>query len=115
MTLFNKISETLEGIPTIVVYQRETNFANTVGSLLDISNKPTFLPALALIIQQCGSLVERLFFVTSMLPTPPFQRSLFSTVSTSLSGPAKLFSSWKDGIWKVNTFVSATLDDRLQC
>ena len=41
--LQSRISETLDGIPTIMAYRRETDFANAVGSLLDISNKPTFL------------------------------------------------------------------------
>ncbi|KAF9236623.1 P-loop containing nucleoside triphosphate hydrolase protein [Melanogaster broomeanus] len=33
----------LDGIPTIMTYRRETDFANAVGDLLDLSNKPTFL------------------------------------------------------------------------
>ncbi|KAH7890193.1 P-loop containing nucleoside triphosphate hydrolase protein [Phlebopus sp. FC_14] len=41
--LQSRISETLDGIPTIMAYRRETDFANAVGGLLDISNKPTFL------------------------------------------------------------------------
>ncbi|KAI6164415.1 P-loop containing nucleoside triphosphate hydrolase protein [Pisolithus thermaeus] len=38
-----RISETLDGIPTIMAYKREDDFANAVGSLLDTSNRPTFL------------------------------------------------------------------------
>lgn len=41
--LQSRISETLDGIPTIMAYGRETDFANAVGGLLDASNKPTFL------------------------------------------------------------------------
>ncbi|KAF9229004.1 P-loop containing nucleoside triphosphate hydrolase protein [Gyrodon lividus] len=41
--LQSRISETLDGIPTIMAYRRETDFANAVGGLLDLSNKPTFL------------------------------------------------------------------------
>ncbi|KAF9232707.1 P-loop containing nucleoside triphosphate hydrolase protein [Melanogaster broomeanus] len=37
------ISETLDGIPTIMAYRHETDFANAVGDLLDLSNKPIFL------------------------------------------------------------------------
>ncbi|KAF9231111.1 hypothetical protein BU15DRAFT_68610 [Melanogaster broomeanus] len=39
--LQSRISETLDGIPMITAYRRETDFA--VGDLLDLSNKPTFL------------------------------------------------------------------------
>lgn len=38
-----RISETLDGIPTILAYGREHDFANAVGGLLDTSNRPTFL------------------------------------------------------------------------
>ncbi|KAI6044220.1 P-loop containing nucleoside triphosphate hydrolase protein [Pisolithus marmoratus] len=38
-----RISETLDGIPTIMAYRREHDFANAVGGLLDTSNRPTFL------------------------------------------------------------------------
>ncbi|KAG6334434.1 hypothetical protein ID866_4655 [Astraeus odoratus] len=38
-----RISETLDGIPTIMAYRREQDFANAVGGLLDTSNRPTFL------------------------------------------------------------------------
>ncbi|KAI6122701.1 P-loop containing nucleoside triphosphate hydrolase protein [Pisolithus croceorrhizus] len=38
-----RISETLDGIPTIMAYKREDDFANAVASLLDTSNRPTFL------------------------------------------------------------------------
>ncbi|KAF9233986.1 P-loop containing nucleoside triphosphate hydrolase protein [Melanogaster broomeanus] len=41
--LQSRISETLDGIPTIMAYRRETDFANAVGALLDLSNKPSFL------------------------------------------------------------------------
>ena len=41
--LQSRISETLDGIPTIMAYGRETDFENAVGGLLDASNKPTFL------------------------------------------------------------------------
>ncbi|KAH7911100.1 P-loop containing nucleoside triphosphate hydrolase protein [Hygrophoropsis aurantiaca] len=41
--LQSRISETLDGIPTIMAYKREQDFANAVGALLDTSNKPTFL------------------------------------------------------------------------
>ena len=41
--LQSRISETLDGIPTIMAYGREADFENAVGSLLDASNKPTFL------------------------------------------------------------------------
>ncbi|KAF9236586.1 P-loop containing nucleoside triphosphate hydrolase protein [Melanogaster broomeanus] len=41
--LSSRISKTLDGIPMIMAYRRETNFANAVGNLLDLSNKPTFL------------------------------------------------------------------------
>ena len=41
--LQSRISETLDGIPTIMAYGRGTDFENAVGSLLDASNKPTFL------------------------------------------------------------------------
>ncbi|KAF9228464.1 P-loop containing nucleoside triphosphate hydrolase protein [Gyrodon lividus] len=41
--LQSRISETLDGIPTIMAYRRETDFANAVGGLLDLSNKPAFL------------------------------------------------------------------------
>ncbi|KAI6023743.1 P-loop containing nucleoside triphosphate hydrolase protein [Pisolithus microcarpus] len=37
-----RISETLDGIPTIMAYRREDDFANAVGSLLDTSNKAHF-------------------------------------------------------------------------
>ena len=39
----SRISETLNGIPTIVAYRREADFANAVGSPLGIGNKSTFL------------------------------------------------------------------------
>ncbi|KAI9462258.1 P-loop containing nucleoside triphosphate hydrolase protein [Boletus coccyginus] len=41
--LQSRISETLDGIPTIMAYGRETDFESAVGGLLDASNKPTFL------------------------------------------------------------------------
>ena len=41
--LQSRISETLDGIPTIMAYGREADFENAVGGLLDASNKPTFL------------------------------------------------------------------------
>ena len=41
--LQSRISETLDGIPTIMAYGRETDFESAVGTLLDASNKPTFL------------------------------------------------------------------------
>ncbi|KAF8838120.1 P-loop containing nucleoside triphosphate hydrolase protein [Paxillus ammoniavirescens] len=41
--LQSRISETLDGIPTIMAYRRESDFASAVGGLLDLSNKPTFL------------------------------------------------------------------------
>lgn len=41
--LQSRISETLDGIPTIMAYRREADFENAVGGLLDASNKPTFL------------------------------------------------------------------------
>ena len=41
--LQSRINETLDGIPTIMAYGRETDFENAVGGLLDASNKPTFL------------------------------------------------------------------------
>ncbi|KAF8440807.1 P-loop containing nucleoside triphosphate hydrolase protein [Boletus edulis BED1] len=41
--LQSRISETLDGIPTIMAYGREADFESAVGGLLDASNKPTFL------------------------------------------------------------------------
>lgn len=41
--LQSRINETLDGIPTIMAYGRETDFENAVGGLLDASNRPTFL------------------------------------------------------------------------
>ncbi|EGN96324.1 hypothetical protein SERLA73DRAFT_186014 [Serpula lacrymans var. lacrymans S7.3] len=41
--LQSRISETLDGIPTIMAYKREHDFASAVGGLLDCANKPTFL------------------------------------------------------------------------
>ncbi|EIW85846.1 P-loop containing nucleoside triphosphate hydrolase protein [Coniophora puteana RWD-64-598 SS2] len=38
-----RINETLDGIPTILAYQRGQDFADSVGALLDLSNRPTFL------------------------------------------------------------------------
>ncbi|KAG9315666.1 hypothetical protein JVU11DRAFT_3312 [Chiua virens] len=43
--LQSRINETLDGIPTIMAYGREADFENAVGTLLDASNKPTFLRA----------------------------------------------------------------------
>lgn len=41
--LQSRISETLDGIPTIMAYGRGADFEKAVGSLLDASNKPTFV------------------------------------------------------------------------
>lgn len=38
-----RISETLDGIPTIMAYKRERDFENAASGLLDKSNQPTFL------------------------------------------------------------------------